>query len=144
MNPSKNYFTIWEDMLKQISSYMRQQHITLSIWNTDTHVKLTCLYHQEDNSVHILKNDVWHQYTMQERRQSRHATTYTYHTQSNTPPNTQNKGLYFRCSPNTITFEGFSSIQQNDSVDEPTLKYILQKWGDMWMWDHNDLEYDSI
>ena len=144
VNPSKNDFTIWEDMLKQITLYMQQQHITLSRWNSDTHVKLKCIYNQEDNSVSILENEIWHLYTMQERRQSRHATTYTYHTQSNTPPTSQNRGVYSRISPTTITFEGFSSVQQINTVDELTLKEVLQKWGDMWMWEHNDLEDDGI
>ena len=144
MKPSKNDFIIWEDMLKRISLYMQQQHITLGKWNLDTHVKLKCTYNQEDNSVSILENETWHQYTMQERRQSRHATTYTYHNQTNAPQVNQNRGIYSQRSPTTITFEGFSSVQQINEVHEPTLKDILQKWGDMWMWEHNDLEDDGI
>ena len=65
-------------------------------------------------------------------------------TQSNTPPTSQNRGLYSQISPTTIIFEGFSSVQQVRIVDELSLKEILQKWGDMWMWEHNDLEDEGI
>ena len=144
MQPSTTDFKIWEDVLKQIASYMRQHHITLGSWAQNTHVKLMCKYHLESNSVYILQNQTWHQYTMQGRRQSRHSTTYTYNNSLNTSPNIHNRGIFTRQSPITITFEGFADVQQNTPFEEPTLKDILEEWGGMWMWEYLDLKDEGL